>query len=1660
MDPLKLADRLREDYRRFTWTTYPIADPLLRERLERMADEDSLLWHGPFLSVQPRFELATTLAELGDHIGLPTEVCAAFPRIERLFSHQASAITRINAGLNTLVATGTGSGKTEAFLIPVVAHAYANRHRRGVKAIALYPMNALVNDQEDRVKAACEQLGLRYGVYTGATPQNLRDAMQDSPPDILLTNYSMLEYLLTRRDDRKLFGDGVLRHLILDEVHTYQGALGTEIACLVRRLRGHIVVDGLVCVGLSATVSAGGDHAADLERTAEFAANLFGAPFDVGAIVEEIPIAPTAPDIGRIGPSPDADALAAALADGADLIALRAVLGDPNDSPMLDLLRAKLSEPRTITELVAELAEIPARATTDPAQLHDEVAGWLLLGAGTSTLEGPPVLEAKVHLFLRGLPHLVRCCGEGEHLLLDGAEVCPEAGCDAQATTPLGVCLGCGQDFDLEIDNRGGHPNSYVVRRTAFDPVEQPLPRTRWFTSRRCVRCGSSTTGLSCHGCGAPTRSVFVCEPEPDKPLTRCPVCGYGRNVGAVQEFTARTASAIAATAFSLHLGLAEQSDDVMLRRLLVFADSRQDTAFQAGYIRGRSRAVQVRRLITRAVRARVTQGRPTASFDGLVEDVFRMGRDIGLYGDPAGRDASNRVRRVCEWDVLGEVASDERRPPTLERLGMITVGYPGLDELTPQDLSSLTESLGSDLNSLRWLLGRILDLVRTRGGVAHELLRARMEPSAQYDLVEAGAIMRPSSSVVGLGETSAKVKGAVPISLGARGTVARLVRIAFPHLINADDQERTVRVLVAFLRQHNLLDRTQVGTGRSQVVLWQLAPQAMEIRPPATSLYQCRACRAVQPQSSPRNICATFNCKGVMEPWQHNPDDYERKLAEGHDPLAVTAEEHSGQIPLTQREDIEERFKNGELNLLVCTMTLELGVDLGQLLAVVLRNVPPRPSNYAQRAGRAGRREERVALIVTYAGGMPHDSYYYRRPVEMIRGAIRPPTFLMDNERVITRHARALALELCGENLPNWMGDFVSEDDAGELQDLQPVRDALTADTDRIAERIHATFRHGLREEDLPWLDADWAHGIVTTWLENLDEAVGPYRLRQKTLLEEWSQAAATPGKSDSTRALQTISASLMAMRRSDRTRAYVLSYLSTVGFLPSYAFPTDTATLSMEGETAELSQDSIQAVKDYAPGQLVYARGAKWLVDQVDFRRSNLVNSDGHGAVPQANLCPRCDTINDSTSASCLSCDNVDLLTLVTVPMRAMRASRRQRIGADEENRSRQPFEVTHHLGAPNTAETWLFERPGLVLQWERNAALTVLNRGRVQHGAHPEQFAICTSCGLCFDSIPGPNPTESQRRRAKLHDTICASHRYELSVLSTARGVDCLHVLPDLEALDIRASQLEEFLASVRAALDLGCRVVLQAGEDEVAGFDWPRPDPDSAEALLRLAVLYEEVPGGAGYLRQLAERFGEVATALVPVLDGCTCERACYACLRSYNNQLEGHLLNRHVAADFLRQFINAPAAVVHRVGSFADGFHGLPRSPIERRLALALIEAQAPRGHAQYAWGDRGSTDGTPRPVTIADFAWPEHKVAVFCDGWQHHHTPQQQAEDKTKRDAMRASGWTVLAFWGGQIVRDISTCVVAIMQVLNTHPIQPPARNSIVPSTVRLTDNG
>jgi DEAD/DEAH box helicase/Helicase conserved C-terminal domain/REase_MTES_1575/Domain of unknown function (DUF1998) len=1677
MNPFTLAERLQRDYERFTWTAYPVADPALAQRLRALVSEGALLWRGPYITAQRPPRRGGRLADLVATEGMPAEVTEGFHRLDTLFDHQERAVRRIWYGKHTLLATATGSGKTEAFLIPVLA--YCQRHRTekpGIKAIVLYPMNALVNDQEDRLQDACHRMGLSYGVYTGATPSEERRRLQDSPPDVLLTNYSMLEYVLTRGEDRKLFHHDNLRYLVLDEVHTYQGALGTEIACLVRRLRGHVdrATGGLVCLGLSATVYAGtGEDARQAARAqvADFAAALFAADISPEAIVEEDPEPLPEPDLDAVPAPPPPLALAQRrpndvpnLADLAGRLLGSPVLDDSPEalgaalqaSPILAWLRGELIEPRAIGDLAAGLRGLPGRADRPQTAFEEEVAAYLLLGSAATGPDGLPLVRAKVHLFLRGIPRLSRCVAPAEHVLVDGQAICPHPECGEAVAYPVSVCKGCGQDYDTvatrEIEgSEGGElvPFGYVARRlqheppdgvaeddTSIDAGARPVLRA----GRRCPRCGRPSAEPACTACDLAAVEVFVVEtPRPGEALHMCPACGYSAGRGsAVSDLAPKTAAAISALTFGLLAGLAEERPgDRLAERLLVFADSRQDTAFQAGYLRDKARRTLVRRLLVEEVQRRQTEGEPPANLDALVERLAVRGRELGLYPSSQSRAEEQQALQAVAWDLLGELARDAGRPETLEGLAAVSVGYPALETLPADMFEPLAGALGEvGVGVARRYARAVLDHLRFRGALAHELTSVPMEPAVRLRLEQTYRCIVPrwAGRVTGVTERAADGMPVDPVKLTPRAALARLARRA-GHALDDATAARAARVAVALLEEHDLLTTTRVAAGRAAVPVAQVTWRTVEVRPPSRGAVRCRACRRVQAEPLAGSACVTYGCRGTAQPFAGDPEDYDLRQFTTGSPLRVDVAEHSGQVSAEDRITAEERFKDGRTNVLVCTQTLELGVDLGQLLALILRNVPPRPSNYAQRAGRAGRREERVALVATFAQSMPHDTYFYERPTEMIRGAIRPPAFLLDNRRVLTRHARSLVLESCGADLPGWMEELVDHD--GKLVGADPVLTAITARREQLARGVVDAFARDIQRGELAWLSSAWAAEVVDRFGADLDAAVQPYRTRQEQLQAEQDDLYhARPRPRDWTRTLQGLEQALRNMRREDREQAYVLRYLSRAGFLPSYAFPTETATLERSDTRESIAHDAVRSLKDFAPGQLVYVRGQKYLVEQIDYRRSGLVTAEGTASLETRNVCGRCDAVNPGSVEFCEVCSSADLDVLPTVPMRAMRGRPRESINADEERRARTGFEVTAHLAAGEPREAIAFTYPGLGLSWERGAGLVMLNRGRRDaRTGRAEPFLVCDTCGRWFERAPEVAATRAGQRRADAHATFCPTGRVERTAFRVEREVDVLHLLPDLDALEIGLPELEPFLASIRAALELGTRVILEADEGEVQGFDWPRPVPELG-GQERLAVLYEDVPGGAGYLRQLGARLPEVASAVLEVVENCSCERACYRCLMTYANQDEHEILERRLALRLLGSLAAASPASGRPVPRLADGLlRGRPRSPIEAALLRACIAAGLPRAEAQRRFVEYGG-DGQEHVRTVPDFTWPEQQVAVYCDGWEFHSSPEQRAADARRRAWLERQGWRVFAFWGREIVNRPEACAERIANAL------------------------
>ncbi|MFZ2168649.1 MAG: DEAD/DEAH box helicase, partial [Methylococcaceae bacterium] len=296
MNPSVLAQQLQQavsDYLRLSFET---TTPFFDELLERFLNTPGLLAKGPYLSIKLPFEKGAGKTDFFPDVPL------GFPP----HKHQEIAFQRIGVEFkSTLVATGTGSGKTECFQLPILNYCYQQRHKQGIKAILIYPMNALASDQAERLaKAIYDNPALKgkvtAGIYVGDQEKNAttfmdrehlisdKETLRNNPPDILLTNYKMLDFLLIRAKDYSLWAlnnEDTLKFLVVDELHTFDGAQGTDLACLIRRLKARLDTpkQHLVCVGTSATL--GGQDAG--QNLIGYATAVFDEYFDEHSVITE-----------------------------------------------------------------------------------------------------------------------------------------------------------------------------------------------------------------------------------------------------------------------------------------------------------------------------------------------------------------------------------------------------------------------------------------------------------------------------------------------------------------------------------------------------------------------------------------------------------------------------------------------------------------------------------------------------------------------------------------------------------------------------------------------------------------------------------------------------------------------------------------------------------------------------------------------------------------------------------------------------------------------------------------------------------------------------------------------------------------------------------------------------------------------------------------------------------------------------------------------------------------------------------------------------------------------------------------------------------------------------------------------------------------------------
>lgn len=1125
MDVFKIRESVVDDYKSFTTSFVKARDERIAEHLNTRVDSGNQ-WPDPWLSLNPFFESGGAISELVAD-GLLTEACKPIFRVKEnvtdtgsrefvLHKHQRDAIEAAQSGSAYVLTTGTGSGKSLAYIVPIVDRVLRERAAnpsapKSVKTIIVYPMNALANSQQEELRKFLTfgfgggNEPVTYARYTGQEPDEERQRILANPPDILLTNYVMLELLLTRPQERKKLIRAArgLEFFVLDELHTYRGRQGADVAMLMRRVRQATESPNMQCVGTSATMASGGSIIAQKQAVAEVASRIFGSTVTPDHVIGESLIR------GTNGDDTDPAALRQAISarsfatDFESLAAsplatwVESTFGLRTDDETSQLVR---QNPTTVSQASVELANI----TGEPqAACVDAIESVLRTGSEVRhPTTNRPLFAFRIHQFLSKGDNIYSSIHAPSERHITGKYQLNVPNEPSQSLVPLVFCRECGQEYlsvareekhgDVvfrarpDRDATAGDNAGYLYVADDFSWPDKNdevglfnrLPES-WttedkkgnrvlVTSRRkkvpvAVRVMPDGTATEGGNTGAPlepavTTPAGVLAAYTPSPFAFCLRCGTsyeqrGSEYARLATLTSEgRSSAMTVVSTSLVRSLKAVDDpgfDPKARKLLTFVDNRQDASLQSGHVNDFLQVTQLRGGLANAVANAGPEGLETGDIGAHVLDS--MGITIEEYAktpDPFGavrRKTEEAMRNVIQYRLLNDLERGWRiNMPNLEQSGLLIIDY-----LDREDLAAAQErwadthpSLESAQPEVRAELLRImLDEMRRNLAIESPLF-----VQATFESMRASAnqnLREPWSMEID--ENPADAKTAYPASGGSSKSYRRF---------NMTGHGAFGR----YLRQRSALQRNTTATlnlADSQLIIEDLLKVAADAGLLAT----------VEPDAE--SDVRGYRVNADVLQWktgagEYGIDDPVRKTVEDEkgarvnpffrdvyrnpkDRLAgVIAHEHTAQVPSKVREQREGLFRDGKLAMMFCSPTMELGVDISSLNAVGMRNVPPTPANYAQRSGRAGRSGQ-PAIVVTYcATGSAHDSYYFKRSDQMVAGSVAAPRLDLANEELIRAHVHAVWLAEVSLDLKSSMNDILVTESIDEAVPTLLVREGV----------------------------------------------------------------------------------------------------------------------------------------------------------------------------------------------------------------------------------------------------------------------------------------------------------------------------------------------------------------------------------------------------------------------------------------------------------------------------------------------------------------------------------------------------------------------------------------------------------------------------------------
>lgn len=1551
--PVAASKDITQKYTRYLSTIFSINDPEYQHLFEEQLAKTPFA-KGPFLEVTDAFQKGPSIPELMEEGILPPNFDKLGFHIQRpLYRHQVDSLKKLSAGGNVVVSTGTGSGKTESFLLPImselVKEANAGTLGPGVRAMLIYPMNALANDQVERLRELLRNFPqIKFGCYTGQTQEEYVDAlvdyknlnngstplpneficrtqMKECPPHILITNYAMLEYLMVRPDDSVFFQSQYAqswKFIVLDEAHVYRGSTGIEVSMLLRRLKARLQTDSIQYILTSATLGSEDDN----DSVAEFAENLCDSPFCAGDIIRAKRIHFAKPE-NCCAVSPDFyKKISALIMADASETQIISVIHEyfpeaPNDhmEALYQIafsdsfywdLRSVLQKPKTVVDILKELGCSEERlinfVTVVTRAVHD----------------GGKLFDARYHMFLRAAESVFITLAPRKQLFLENRKTYSEND-ETYKVFEVATCNHCHSLYIL-----GKESSEHILEQSSFSSDEEP--RSAYLLSSTindsddehtmegvgesaeefdlCPVCGLLSHPGGKRGCkhGHPIRVYKVSLKEGTQRLTKCPHCENISSTGVLRQFFVGQEAVTSVIGTSLfenlpsykvehkktvtldddEWGFDEEEDeqdvrlDVGAKQFIAFSDSRQAAAFYATYLDQTYQNIVYKRLVMETLN-RKEYSHCDKSMDEFVEDL--MG-EFEKYNMAAG----SSVRKEA-WKAILHEAMDNNGITSLYNLGLIHFDIPSENILGNRRFNLTKEEMHE-------ICGLFSDWIMSEGAISYpEVMNHDEKTFFAHNGIEQSYTL-----------SDANPKKYILSFMPSRADLSNKRLAYLEKVLKKKGAESSPDVINKLLEAiwNRFFERDKEGLLIGQNGSYRISSEKIMIGRPKR-LYICKKCRKITSHNV-ADICPAYHCDGELIPF-----DADKNLTNNHyyqlyrnmeiRPLRVV--EHTAQLDKETAYEYQQQFKQKKIDILSCSTTFEMGVDVGSLETVFMRNVPPSPANYAQRAGRAGRSMYSAAFALTFCNKSNHDFSFFRDPTRMIKGRIEPPIFNVANDKIAIRHIYATAFSFFWKQYPKLFSQTSDFMEKGGMELFEEYIASRPADLKNYLKNfLPVTLTQAFDVDHFGWTRGlIGEEGLLTIAAEDYNEIIN----RLKDAADEAYQNRAYG-----------VDAYNQRLRVFQRER--ILAYLARKNIFPKYGFPVDTVEMTIldrhntRKTGLQLQRDLSTAISEYAPGSQIIANG-KLITSRYIRKRP-----DRSWKMSRYHICSQCGDLNlkfykegDSNAptgeATCQNCGaplEYSKAGVYLIPEFGFEAdgSSIRKPGLKKPVRTYRS-EVSYIGGEQEDAEdSYMIGKATVHTRAGKSEEMAVLNRSR---------FFVCETCGYTeldekrFTTTMKKAHSQSTGRKCSnnLLKNFSLAYRFETDIF-TLRFTG-LEISEEAQALSLLYGILE------------GASRELEVERNDISGCLKWFYNEDTNRGNFGF-VFYDKTPGGAGHVRRLEDPkvLERVLQSTLKFVSACTCgaaerDTSCYSCLRNYYNQKHHELLQRRYVIDFLENVFRIP-----------------------------------------------------------------------------------------------------------------------------------------------------